>query len=577
MSTTLIFEHVAAVFAFDQQRRTMTGVVVPWNKVGRHANGQKWRFNRGALKYGHEKYIRLNDSHVQSARLGRAIAAQDTDEGLVMTFQLYEGAAGDRALALAANGSRTGFSMEIEFDEADSTPDPDNPGVRLVDMANLTGVAFVEDPAFTESRLISVRASYHEGAGMPEPTTPPVPGPTPVPTPDAPPTNPNPTPPTPPASVSFSTEQLTAWMQATLAGMQPVAAPPVRPVVDPTHTPPATVTEPEPYRFDRAGNLLPAAHDFGRDVIVGLRDNDAAARERALAFVQAQFDVVTTNVNELNPTRNRPDMYVDQRSFRYPIWEAINKGTLSDITPFTFPKFSSSGSLVAAHTEGTEPSSGTFVTTLDTVTPTALSGKVKISRETWDQGGNPQVGNLIWRQMVKGWFEGLEAAAVSLLDTASPTQIDLSGTPGLADDDLDQALTQALARLQFIRGGFSMDTAFTQVDLFTALVGASGADGRRLYPALGPANANGTVRGRWAGVDVNGIGFLPAWALAATGTVAASSYLFDRDSVWGWASAPQRLTIDQIEVANVYIGIWGYKAGVISDINGVREIVYDPA
>ncbi len=65
--------------------------------------------------------------------------------------------------------------------------------------------------------------------------------------------------------------------------------------------------------------------------------------------------------------------------------------------------------------------------------------------------------------------------------------------------------------------------------------------------------------------------------LAASGTVAASSYLFDRESVHGWASAPQRLTIDQTEVANVYVGLFGYKATAISDINGVREIVYDPA
>jgi hypothetical protein len=36
------------------------------------------------------------------------------------------------------------------------------------------------------------------------------------------------------------------------------------------------------------------------------------------------------------------------------------------------------------------------------------------------------------------------------------------------------------------------------------------------------------------------------------------------------------MTIDNIEVANVYIGLWGYKATAISDIAGVREITYDP-
>ena len=128
-----------------------------------------------------------------------------------------------------------------------------------------------------------------------------------------------------------------------------------------------------------------------------------------------------------------------------------------------------------------------------------------------------------------------------------------------------------------VRGGFTMDNMFTQIDLYKALVGATSADGRRLYPAIGPTNATGTVASRFGSLDINGVTALPAWALAATGTVVASSYLFDSGSVHGWASAPQRLTIDMTEVANVYIGIWGYKATAISDTAGVREILYDPA
>jgi hypothetical protein len=69
--------------------------------------------------------------------------------------------------------------------------------------------------------------------------------------------------------------------------------------------------------------------------------------------------------------------------------------------------------------------------------------------------------------------------------------------------------------------------------------------------------------------------FHPSWALAASGAVAASSYIFDSESVHGWASAPQRLEF-QYRVAYVDLAIWGYKATAISDITGVREITYDP-
>lgn len=544
-------------FSVDAQARTIEGLALPYNKVGMKGN-LRFRFAKGSLTFGDISRVKLLRDHDYGQPLGKAIRLNDTSAGFAVKFSVARGLAGDTALQLAEDGVLDGLSVGVDIEQADT--DPKDKSVMLVGRAALREVSLTAMPAFDDARVARVAASRsNEGTTMEddEPTT-------------------APAQPAPPAAVTLSQDQFAALLARP---QEPAPAAEVRPVVDATRRTGALtlVSDPAPYRFDRRGNIHPGSHEFSADLIAGLRDNDQAAHDRAMTFIRQQFDVVTTNVNELNPTGNRPDMYVDQRTYRYPVWEAINKGTLTSITPFTFPKFSSAGSLVAAHSEGSEPSSGTFVTTSDTVTPTALSGKAKISRETWDQGGNPQIGNLIWNQMLKGWYEALEAAAVAVLDAASPTGIDFSGTPGLANDDLDQALTAAFASLQFIRGGFSMNKMFTQIDLYKALVAATSADGRRLYPALGPANANGTVSSRFGSLDINGVEALPAWALAATGAVVASSYLFDSDSVHGWASAPQRLTIDMTEVANVYIGIWGYKATVISDLNGVREILYDPS
>jgi HK97 family phage prohead protease len=558
-------------FAVDSSTRTIRGLAMPYGVVA-EKGGMKFKFAAKSLQWGPDiSRIKLMRDHDPAKAVGRATKLTNTAGGLEVEFKVARGPAGDEALLLAEDGAIDGLSAGVDFDlTLDAGPDPRDKSVLLVRRADLREVSMTPLPAFDDARLTSVAASLTGGNAM-EPCT------TcgqvhaqgvacQTPTPAA------------PAAVALTADQFGQLLAATRpAPAAAPAAPEPRTPINPTRTAAAFVAEPAPYRFDRSGNLMPAAHEFSADLIAALKDGDRAAYDRAFTFAQAQFDIITTDINELNPTQNRPDMFVDQRDFQYPIWTAINKGTLTSVTPFTFPKYSSSSGLVAAHVQGTEPTSGTYVTTLDTVTPTALSGKAKISREVWDQGGNPQIGALVWRQMTKGWFEALEAAAVTMLDAASPTGIDFSGTPGLANDDLDQALTAALAALQFIRGGFSMDTAFAQIDLYKALVAATGTDGRRLYPALGPTNANGTVRGRWAALDVNGVAFLPAWALAASGTVAASSYLFDRECVWGWASAPQKFTIDQTEVANVYIGLYGYKAGVISDINGVREIIYDPS
>jgi len=547
-------------FAADTERRTVSGVALPYNKVTTKY-GLKFRFKPGSIQYAAVERVKHYKDHITP--VGKALSLKDSRQALTAVLSVGRGPTGDELLQLAEDGVYDGLSVGVDFDMDSSDVQLQKDGVYDVLRADLREISTTPMPSFDDARLTKVVASRDSGDDMTdtEPTTAPV-APAAVPV----------------AGVhvfQLSNEQLATIMAGKA---QPAAGAQEEPrrVVNPTRLT-ASVTEAAPYRLDRKGNLLPGSHEFSNDLILGLRDGDTAAHDRAMGFIRAQFDVVTTDVNELNPVTNRPDMYVDQRSFKYPVWDAISKGTLSSITPFTFPKFSSASGLVGAHTEGTEPTSGTFVVTNQTVTPTAISGKAKISRETWDQGGNPQIGNLIWQQMLKGWFEALEAAAVAVLDAASPTGIDFSGTPGLANDDLDQAITAAFASLQFVRGGFTMDKMFTQIDLYKALIAAVDGEGRRLYPALGPANAMGQVGNRFGSLDINGVEALPAWALAATGAVAASSYLFDSGAVHGWASAPQRLTIDDTEVANVYIGLWGYKATAISDINGVREIIYDPA
>ncbi len=576
-------------FSVDEATRTIAGLAMPYGAVA-SKYGIKFRFAPGSLEWSDVKRVKMLRDHDFTRPIGVATKLTNSDDALDSSFRIGRGADADEALQLAVDEVLDGLSVGVDFDLDPAVGDvteADEDGVITVNRATLREITLTALPAFDDARVTRVAASREAGtmhtcstcgaqfaAGASHTCTPPAAAPVQLALPPGYILVPAPAGPNGPTGPALAV---------------PAPAGPEGPTfVDPTRG--ATlVREPEPYRMlrlVRQGKLeervIRGSHEFSTDVFDALPVQlggkaDAAAHDRVLEFTRAQFDVATTDVNELNPTRQRPEMYVDQRDFQYPLWSAIEKGTLGDVTPFTFPKFSSAAGMVAAHTEGVEPTSGTYVTTSQTVTPTPVSGKMKITRETIDQGGNPQVTNLMWRQMTKAWFEALEAFAVTTLDAASPTQIDFSGSPGLSDGDLDEALTEALVLLQFVRGGFTMDAAFTQVDLFKALVGARDDAGRPLYPAIGAQNANGTVRGRWAGVDVNGVGFLPAWALAATGTVAASSYLFDREVVHGWASAPQRLDFTQIEVAHVYIGLWGYKAAAISDIAGVREIVYDPS
>lgn len=603
-------------FRVDVERRIIEGLALPYGRVADNGGG-RFRFAKGALRYTDPGRVKLFRDHDYSQALGRMTDARDTDEGVFVRYKVARGQAGDEALALAEDGVLDGLSVGVDFSRTDTGPDPENKGVTLVRRATWRETSLTAMPAFDDARLTSVTAS-RKGAAVPaeeenteatEETAPEAQQ-------------------EQPQGVSLSQEQLTALLSrpgaldALVQPAQQVPQPPAgaltlsaeqvdgliksgrlgallgvpslqasapreeRRVVNPGNRRPAAATqvrEELPYRFDRRGNLTSGPrYDFSTDLISGLKDRAAGrsseSLDRAEKFMRENFaaSVDTGDTSTLNPNVQRPDLYVDQKDFLYPLWSTIAKGPLSSITPFVFPKFNSASGLVGAHTEGTEPTPGSFTATSATVTPAAISGKVTLSREAWDQGGNPQTSGLIWRQMTRGWYEALEASVVTLLNGTTLTAQTITIAAGESDTALTGELEGALAALNFARGGFTMREFFIQADLYSKLIAAVDDSGRKVYPIMGPTNATGTTADFFGNINIAGVRGRPTWALAAAGQTAATpSYLIDPNDVWGWASAPQRLDF-QYQVATVDIGIWGYHAAVVSDVTGVRKVMYDP-
>jgi len=631
----LEFAATSLNFRVERDTRTIWGLAIPYNKIVEKW-GMKFRFMTGSIEWSdpvsRHKMLRDHDS---DKAIGYALGLTQAQEGVVGKYKLGRKKEADDALMDAEDGVADGLSMSVEFDlENDALLNRD--GVYDVYRAFASETSLTAMPAFDDARVTKVAASKTERTSAVEDCAAcgqqHAPG-------VACASRPQNTPPAAPANqttgLTLNDDQLRDLLAqpgvlAALAGVpaqQQQAAPAggftlsadqigmlaqqghlrtllgglmgapnqqqteePRPVVDPTRRPVAvTATREEaPYRFDRKGNLTKAKFDFSTDVIAGLRDGQAEPLERAQKFVQSWFEeqrdrqanavtaqfVSQADAATLNPSIQRPDLYVDQKDFEYPIWGAVEKGTINDATPFVLPKFSSSSGLVGAHVENTEPTPGTFVATSQTITPSPVSGKVEISREAWDQGGNPQLSGLIWNQMVRAWYESLEAAAVTLLEGLAPTTITI--TTAAADSVLEASLTSQLAPLQYVRGGFRMRDFFIQVDLYKALIAAKDTAGRKLFPVLGAQNATGTTADFFSALMVAGLVGRPAWALAATSANSANSYLFDRADVSGWATAPQRLTMENISVAKVHLGIWGYKALACTDLTGVRRLAYDP-
>src|SRR5690606_13565823 len=112
---------------------------------------------------------------------------------------------------------------------------------------------------------------------------------------------------------------------------------------DPTRTTSSGtfVREALPYRFDRAGRVVESDYEFPTDLRDMARAGDVYGNaphpgRRGMGLLRATFDVDSADIDELTPAIQRPDMYVDQRDYRYPLWNFVNKGAPPNgIQPFT--------------------------------------------------------------------------------------------------------------------------------------------------------------------------------------------------------------------------------------------------
>jgi hypothetical protein len=607
----------------DETARTITGLAVPYNKVAQKF-GIKYRFRPGSLEYSEPARMAHLKDHDTPVGFHRSIT--DTPDGPMVELAVLDAPEGNPAKAErdlllydAAHGLYSGLSVGVDFNmfdlesgDVEYVPEED---VYDVVRATWRETSSTYMPAFDDARVTRVAASQTGGNVDPcthcghkhapniacrtfaqQLNSQPTPVPTPVPA-------PAPAPAPTPAPDYATFEQFQQW-RAGQQQQQLPAAPAAGPTTVTLNREVAQVTEQLPYRYDRFGNLRAGAHDFSTDIAIAYnpkyRGNEdrTAADGRIGAWLKyafgdgdgqrhlgkldmpgdaaaQRFAITPTNVTNLNYPQNHPEMYVDQLDYLYPMYQEFNKGTLDVVTPFVLPKFNSSSGLVGDHVTGTEPTPGAFTATSQTITPTALSGKVEITREVFDQGGNPQASGLIWRQMVRGWYEGIEAAIQAFLVANAASITDINLGVAVTDPVMDQALATAITALQYIRGGDRYTKIFTQIDLYQKLAKAVDTTGRPMYPTLGAMNASGSMGPEQNYLNVRGKIFVPEWATAATGSVAASSWMIDPDVFGLWVSTPQRLDLEW-RVAWVDLGIWGYKALAITDFTRTRELVYDP-
>lgn len=573
-----------ATFAVDAKSRTITGTILVYDEIADNGEGE-FLFRQGSLNWNRQAVsrVKLLRDHSYGSLLGAATVVRDEGPRVTATFKVARGPLGDQALSEAEDGALDGLSVGVDITDYDVLPG----GAFAVNAATMHETSLTPRPAFDNARLTSVSASNtggkmicdkcHKQHAADVACTP-----------DAP-------------AIDMSALAAAIVGNAEFAKLLKPAAP-VEPDGEPAATEVNSAARPTPgetfaknvqtsavpkavYRFDRGGSFVKGEHEFSTDLCEMMKLGDKEGKhsefgKRVMAHIAQNF-VATGDVNELNPAINQPERYYEAPDSPTPLWDAVNKGAPPNgVTPFTRPKFSSDSNLVNDHVEGVEPTAGTFVTTSQTITPTALSGKVSLTREVWDQGGNPSASNLIWRRMIRSWRRGLESSTAAFLATLTAAT-DITLPVGATDVQLHDALKAMVVGLNFLPD-YDWDMFAMEKVLYTDAANAKASDGRAYFPVLGPTNSDGTASSLWQRINIGGLVGTPAPGLASTPDALNSSWLFDREVIEGYATPPQRFDFagtdadgDYAPVAMVDLAIWGYKAFANIDIAGVRQVTYD--
>ena len=578
----LTFSSGWATFSVDAESRTIRGLAVPYGGATAASAGQRWSFRQGSLDFSNAKVLIDHDGRA----VGRVSAVDDRPEGAYVALSIAKSTAGDELLTLAADRVYDGLSIGLG-DPAAIRAVRDAEGVNHVTAAPVREVSVTPFPAFSGARVSSVAMSAtttEEGnTTMADAPTEPdtvsgtIAGQVTI--------TPDPNTAGPEGSASLSDQAAGATFSAAeVAQVRALLGSEPRPVVHPGTSPARfSVAEPAPYRFDGQRGT----HEFSSDIFAALR-GDHTAHKRVDEFIAATFAAPVTSADTngtgignstvgINPPRYRPDLYVASDPIMTPVFDALYKGGLTDATPFVVPKFSAASGLIEDHVEGDEPTSGDWSATSQTVTPSAVSGEVDITREVIDAGGNPQASGLIWDEIVKAYDSAMEIKAASLLTASTAAELGTAIAAGTVDSALAMDLTANLATLPFLSYGLAYGTTIPcHIDLYQALVAAKDNAGRPLFPINAPQNANGTTAERMQSVSVGGYRFVPAPSLGATG-VNSKSYPFDSSFGGVWASPAQRITLMPTVAYGAKIGVFGYFASAVLNSTRVAKITYAKA
>ena len=505
--------------AADTGRRIISGVVVPFGKVGNTSAGPVI-FEQGSIAIHDSTKIKLLAQHDPTNPIGRAQSFTTTDTAIMGTFKISASQKGTDYLIMASEDLIGGLSVGVEV----IASKPSKDGTLYVTAAVLKEVSLVESPAFKDAIVTKVAAS--EGEADPTTET---------------------------ESEAIVTEE-TPVPEAVL----PEAAP-----AETVEASRPTIKASTPYITSSVRSPIKSMGGYALHTIKAqLGDEDSAL------YVKAAADSTSTNP-AFNPTQYLTNMFVSNTNFARPAVDACGRAALpasgmtlsipSLITP------TDTAPTVASTAESAAPSNTGMTSEYLTYNVTKYAGQQTISLELIERS-DPVFMDQLMIQLERAYLKATDAAVIAALIAGGTAATATAATSAGLISYLSTEAAAAYAGTSYFAKNVVIGTG-----TWAAAMGYTDSTGRPIYNASQPWNAAGdvktsSIKGNLLGLDV----YTDVNAVATNGAD-NSAFVIAPEAVTIFESPTAMFSVNVVSSMSVNLAIYGYMVPAVLQSKGVRK------
>ena len=505
--------------AADTGRRIISGVVVPFGKVGNTSAGPVV-FEQGSIAIHDQTKIKLLAQHDPTNPIGRAQSFTTTDTAIMGTFKISASQKGTDYLIMASEDLIGGLSVGVEV----IASKPSKDGTIYVQSAVLKEVSLVESPAFKDAIVTKVAAS--EGEADPTTET---------------------------ESEAIVTEE-TPVPEAVL----PEAAP-----AETVEASRPTIKASTPYITSSVRSPITSMGGYALHTIKAqLGDEDSAL------YVKAAADSTSTNP-AFNPTQYLTNLFVSNTNFARPAVDACGRAALpSSGMTISIPSLitpTDTAPTVASTAESAAPSNTGMTSEYLTYNVTKYAGQQTISLELIERS-DPIFMDQLMIQLERAYLKATDAAVIAALVANGTAAAATAATSAGLISFLSTEAAAAYAGTSYFAKNVVLGTG-----TWAAAMGYTDSTGRPIYNASQPWNAagsvnSGSIKGNLLGLDV----YTDVNAVATNGAD-NSAFVIAPEAVTIFESPTAMFSVNVVSSMSVNLAIYGYMVPAVLQAKGVRK------